>query len=407
MGRLNETTQSQLSPETRVKPTERGTAGQPKEVLSSAGDGQTQTNHSTPSCNTVMEANPTRYLKSKGYTLAMADSGANGHLFSSNVWVGWNTGRIVDMAGIDNHKCNGLPILTAAFVTDSDVGEVLAIAPEGAYLPGMKTILSVGQMQEYGCDVVAKPRSKNRGKQPYIRTPTGYYLPLRYHEGLPYLNVRKPMEDDWKNLPKVYLSRDVPWDPERIDHGILENWTDTLPQEKEPKHPPEHPYDENGLVKGVEDGTPPEEIHSDEDDPEPEEDPDRNHILDDEEPITQKAKIVDRRTIMAHVTSLVDDELTSETESETSDEEPYFGPSDLDREHHWEPMFEVNTSAWSNFDLTGRRRLTRRTRNPAPNYGRKRVTKKWKPPSKEQEEDDRVPDLVERERDYESSDSED
>ena len=117
-----------------------------------------------------LEAN----AKTKYESLALVDSGANAGMAASNVWFGWDSGRIVDVSGMDNHTVNGVPIGHVVCVVESDVGPVIVNYPESAQLPTGKTIFSVTQMQEFGCNVVTKPATLNGGKHPHIESPDGY-----------------------------------------------------------------------------------------------------------------------------------------------------------------------------------------------------------------------------------------
>ena len=103
----------------------------------------------------------------------MADTGANGTVLGDNVSKPWKTDRSIDMSGIDNHTVNDIPIVHGACVCESDVGNTIAHIPEGADMrgPTAKTILSVTQMEEFGCEVVTTLAEYNHGIHPHIKTP--------------------------------------------------------------------------------------------------------------------------------------------------------------------------------------------------------------------------------------------
>jgi hypothetical protein len=87
----------------------------------------------------------------KGETLL--DCGANGGLAGSNVRVINKTGRSVDVIGIDNHKVNDQPIVTAGVVVNSQRGPVIAILHQYAYVGKGKTIHLSAQLEWYKNDV--------------------------------------------------------------------------------------------------------------------------------------------------------------------------------------------------------------------------------------------------------------
>ena len=54
------------------------------------------------------------------------------------------------------------------------------------------------------------------GKQ-CIKTEEGYVIPIDFKNGLPYVKMEYPTDDDLKDLPQVILTSDVPWNPRRYD----------------------------------------------------------------------------------------------------------------------------------------------------------------------------------------------
>ncbi|HSN65305.1 MAG TPA: hypothetical protein VLS94_01635, partial [Fusibacter sp.] len=70
-----------------------------------------------------------------------------------------------------------------------------------------KTIHSSGQLEAFGMDVDDKSR-KVGGKQ-RIRTTEGYLIPLDIKQGLPYLKMRQPTDDEMEKLPHVMITSDI------------------------------------------------------------------------------------------------------------------------------------------------------------------------------------------------------
>ena len=320
----------------------------------------------------------------------MPDSGANANVISKNFSVPWDTGRTVDMVGINNHTVNHIPIVHGAAVAMSDVGNTIVHAPESAYLPDGKSILSTVQMESLGCKVVTLPADLNNGIPPHIETPDGYRFPLKIVEGLAYLEVRPVLDDEWDTLPHTYLTADEPWDPRKHDHGVDPNWNDKLSKPK-PKVDPEHPYDEHGRFKGIDAEVEDEDPASDDE-----------SSVDEDEPTPLG---VNRHMIMAHVTDLIEDELETSDTASMTDEDSFihFGSdSDDDDDHKWQPIWETNMAAWSCYDVTGR---PRRSTRKKVNYNEKALSDKSKPKSKgtkrtrktkTKSTEEEVPDLAQR-----------
>jgi hypothetical protein len=54
------------------------------------------------------------------------------------------------------------------------------------------------------------------GKQ-RILTPDGYKIPLKYRNGLPYMDITYPTTEDIETYPHVYFTKDSTWDPTILD----------------------------------------------------------------------------------------------------------------------------------------------------------------------------------------------
>ena len=55
------------------------------------------------------------------------------------------------------------------------------------------------------------------GGRQRITTSHGHIIPLDFENGLPYIKMQLPSDDDRVNYPHVIMTRDVPWDPKRYD----------------------------------------------------------------------------------------------------------------------------------------------------------------------------------------------
>ena len=126
------------------------------------------------------------------------------------------TDRVADVNGIDNHAVKNLPICTVAGIIVTNQGPVVAILHQFAYLGKGSTIISSAQIEAYKnrCD----DRSLKVGGTQRITTLDGYVIPLCIRNGLPYMAMHPPTDDELESFPHVVLTSDVHWDPSLLDH---------------------------------------------------------------------------------------------------------------------------------------------------------------------------------------------
>ena len=147
---------------------------------------------------------------------SLIDRGANGGLVGDDVRVLSISDRTVDVAGLDNHTVNGLPIVTAAGVVKTLDGEVIVILNQYALLGKNKTIHCCTQLEHFKNDVCDK--SVKFGGQQCLKTLDGRIIPFAIRNGLTYLDIRPPTDWELKNLPHIVLTSDEEWDPNVADH---------------------------------------------------------------------------------------------------------------------------------------------------------------------------------------------
>ena len=87
---------------------------------------------------------------------ALVDRGANGIVFGEDVHFYEDTGKSVNIEGIDSHQLPSVPIGTAAGVTKTHVGEVIIIMHQGANNGRGRTILAPAQLEAFGVIVDEK-----------------------------------------------------------------------------------------------------------------------------------------------------------------------------------------------------------------------------------------------------------
>ena len=174
--------------------------------------------------NTVYVASDHRTVR-RG---ALVDRGANGGIAGDDVRIISDSGRQVDVQGIDNHQIVDIPIVTAGAVVNTQRGEVIIIMNQYAWTKKGKTIHSSGQMEWYKQDVDHK--SRRVGGQQRIKTLDGYYIPINIQSGLPYVSMRPYNDHEWDTLAHVILTSDTEWNPSVLDNDLDddENWYDAL-----------------------------------------------------------------------------------------------------------------------------------------------------------------------------------
>ena len=175
--------------------------------------------------NVTYTASSSRALAAKG---ALVDRGANGGIAGDDVCIIANTEKYVDIQGIDNHRMNDIPIVTAGGVINTQKGEVIAIMHQFAYTGKGKSIISCVQLEAFKQTVHDK--STKAGGHQQIETLDGYVIPLNVRAGLPYLSICPYTDKEWENLPHVTLTADADWDPSVLDHEMEESeeWFNTM-----------------------------------------------------------------------------------------------------------------------------------------------------------------------------------
>ena len=122
-----------------------------------------------------------------GIKSSLVDRGANGGIAGDDVRIISKTGKTVDIQGIDNHRINEIPIVTAGGVINTQKGPVIAIMHQYAYTGKGKSIHSCAQLEAHK-QTVHEKSMKVGGKQ-RIETLDGYVIPFNIRCGLPYVTI--------------------------------------------------------------------------------------------------------------------------------------------------------------------------------------------------------------------------
>ena len=70
-------------------------------------------------------------------------------------------------------------------------------------------------------DVHVDCTSKKKNGMQRVVTPDGWIIPLRIRNGLAYMDMRPPTQDEYETYDHAVLTSDVTWDP-----TVLDNETD-------------------------------------------------------------------------------------------------------------------------------------------------------------------------------------
>ncbi len=165
-----------------------------------------------------------RYVVSNNIVSASAmqslvDRGANGGVGGEDVrLLSYVPGRTVNIQGLDNHQLTSVRIGTVAGIANSTDGPVLLLFPQYAYLGRGTTVHSSVQMEHYGCRV--DDRSTRLGGSQCIITPHGYKLPLTILDGLVRLPLRRPTNDDLRDMRQELMTSEDEWDPRTYDGEV-------------------------------------------------------------------------------------------------------------------------------------------------------------------------------------------
>ena len=175
---------------------------------------------------------------------SLMDRGGNGGLFGADVRLLDYTepARYADVSGLANHTVKDLRIGTGAGMVMTHVGPIIVIMHQYAYYGKGKTIHSCGQWEHNGNAI--DDRSVNVGGKQRITTADGYVIPLQVRNGLPYIDMRPPTDDELAKLPHIIVTSDMPWDPKILDHEQDIADMDDLPSDPIASHA--SPFDAQG-----------------------------------------------------------------------------------------------------------------------------------------------------------------
>ncbi len=181
---------------------------------------------------------------------SLVDRGANGGILGNDGIVTFRHLRKVDVTGIDNHEMTDLQIVDFASWAMSHRGPLILIFRQYAHHGHGRTIHSALQLEHYKNKV--DDRSIKAGGRQCITTLEGHVLPLDIINGLPYLKMRPPSEQEIKELPHVIMTSGDTWNPALLDCTLSDkdDWYNTITRLNEETL--KTPFDEYGRYMGRE-----------------------------------------------------------------------------------------------------------------------------------------------------------
>jgi hypothetical protein len=147
---------------------------------------------------------------------SLIDSGANGGWAGDDVR--WLVSHPVDRAtvsGIAGRSVENLRIATVAGYIESTTGPIIGIFNQYAYYGKGKSIHSVMQMKHFGLNI--DDDSKFLGGEQRIVTKDGFVIPLHVRDGLIYMDMRKPTDNEMSTFRHVAFTSAEHWDPSVYD----------------------------------------------------------------------------------------------------------------------------------------------------------------------------------------------
>ena len=143
---------------------------------------------------------------------SLVDRGANGGIGGSDVcWIGGYSPSVhISVTGIGNRQINDIRVGTVGGVLSAHLGEVIGIFNNYAHVGDGRSIHSCIQLENLRNQV--DDRHPSLGGKATIITNDGYVTPLSFVSGLPYLDIRPFIDDEYATLPHVMITWEVPWD---------------------------------------------------------------------------------------------------------------------------------------------------------------------------------------------------
>ena len=162
------------------------------------------------------------------YHGALVDSGANGGMAGSDTHIlAMVPHAFVDTTGVGVEVLQRLPIVQgASLVHTIDEGPIILIMSQYSHKPDSKLIHSKSQIDHFRG--VVHDSAKSTGGQQLVVTHEGCTIPLHVHNGLYYMDMVPPTDDDMERYPHVFITADGYWNPDTIDEEFFFDVADAI-----------------------------------------------------------------------------------------------------------------------------------------------------------------------------------
>jgi len=153
---------------------------------------------------------------------ALVDGGANAGLanpkYLKRLWYA-EPPRFINVTGIVGNKICALKIASfAAKVTTSEGTQVILVFHEYGEIVDGPTIHSKIQMACAGCEVGDLPQEMGGTQSITTSTRDGSItIPITFKDGLSFVDMTYPTDDDLKDLAWIEMTHSTPWDPSIFD----------------------------------------------------------------------------------------------------------------------------------------------------------------------------------------------
>ena len=129
-----------------------------------------------------------------------------------------NPSRTIDVTGIGDANLVGLKIGTfAAKVHDQGGIPIVLIFNEYGELNNGDTVHSKLQLEDGHCIVSDRPTHMMGQQCISFPSRSPHVIPIIYNEGLPYITMTYPTDEDLELLPRIEMTNNSPWEPSRYD----------------------------------------------------------------------------------------------------------------------------------------------------------------------------------------------
>ena len=123
----------------------------------------------------------------------------------------------IDVMGVTDGILQSMPIIQCAAIIDTmDEGKIILIMSQYAPQSNDKTIHSKNQLEHFSCKVLVTAQC--HGVHQVLYTLKSYAVPLNVHNGLFYIDMSIPNEDNLTHYPHSFITSDSEWDPVIIDN---------------------------------------------------------------------------------------------------------------------------------------------------------------------------------------------